>query len=488
MSEKIVNALAEMKRVYIEEVSHNNLVQKRIDEEAIQIDEYKKQNLDPVGKEDGDIDNDGDSDETDSYLLNRRKVRSSAIEDEPKENEDDKDENPKKKKKSMGESRYYNWRDTIDEQTLLELVDSEEQKQIKEKKVNNYTGKDPVVSINPELKTESVILDTEELDEDFIEESIDIVSDYLCEEGLTIEEIEDLIEEVGVEEFSEWVLQFGYETLLSEARAGGVKIAPVTAKGEQFKKTKSNPQGIPQGRSLDRLQKLKAERKAREEKASQEKPSGMTAALKSQAKTASKKETSMPKKGFFASAIERDKAAKQKAGELIRQTVQTAQKAGQAASRFGSSMREPFETKAGRNLQASLIRGLRTGSRAARDFAAREVAKRKVGMKEEFETWVDDLLQEGYDLSSYTWDELYEEYEELYEKAVSEQQQKLFGLALSVKRGETSREKVSKEVLKIVDTMSETEIRKYAGTPHKGIPEKKEELAEKVIQFVRENY
>ncbi len=38
--------------------------------------------LDPVGKEDGDIDNDGDEDKTDDYLLNRRKVRSKAIKNE----------------------------------------------------------------------------------------------------------------------------------------------------------------------------------------------------------------------------------------------------------------------------------------------------------------------------------------------------------------------------------------------------------------------
>ena len=38
--------------------------------------------LDPVGKEDGDIDNDGDKDKTDDYLLNRRKVRSKAIKKE----------------------------------------------------------------------------------------------------------------------------------------------------------------------------------------------------------------------------------------------------------------------------------------------------------------------------------------------------------------------------------------------------------------------
>lgn len=35
--------------------------------------------LDPVGQEDNDIDNDGDSDKTDKYLLNRRKVRGAAI-------------------------------------------------------------------------------------------------------------------------------------------------------------------------------------------------------------------------------------------------------------------------------------------------------------------------------------------------------------------------------------------------------------------------
>jgi hypothetical protein len=35
--------------------------------------------LDPVGQEDKDIDNDGDHDKTDKYLLNRRKVRGAAI-------------------------------------------------------------------------------------------------------------------------------------------------------------------------------------------------------------------------------------------------------------------------------------------------------------------------------------------------------------------------------------------------------------------------
>jgi len=39
----------------------------------------KAEALDPVGKEDGDIDNDGDKDKTDQYLLKRRKAISKSM-------------------------------------------------------------------------------------------------------------------------------------------------------------------------------------------------------------------------------------------------------------------------------------------------------------------------------------------------------------------------------------------------------------------------
>ena len=42
----------------------------------------KEENLDPVGKEDDDIDNDGDVDASDSYLKNRRKAVSKAVKNE----------------------------------------------------------------------------------------------------------------------------------------------------------------------------------------------------------------------------------------------------------------------------------------------------------------------------------------------------------------------------------------------------------------------
>ena len=75
----------------------------------------------------------------------------------------------------------------------------------------------------------------------------------------------------------------------------------------------------------------------------------------------------------------------------------------------------------------------------------------------------------------------------LQEKAESEQQQKLFGLALSVKRGKTPRSEVSAEVLKIVDTMSEKKIRDFAKTKHEGIPKQKVQKEETECGSEKEN-
>ena len=60
---------------------------------------YEKKKLDPVGKEDGDIDNDGDEDETDSYLLNRRKAIGKAMKKEDMQYEGEKKKEEEKVKK-----------------------------------------------------------------------------------------------------------------------------------------------------------------------------------------------------------------------------------------------------------------------------------------------------------------------------------------------------------------------------------------------------
>ena len=80
--------------------------------------QYAKEALDPVGKEDGDVNNDGKKDDTDSYLMKRRKAIGSAM------------------KKRLKEERA----------ALSEVMtDKEDEKKVVEKRINNK------VTINPKL-------------------------------------------------------------------------------------------------------------------------------------------------------------------------------------------------------------------------------------------------------------------------------------------------------------------------------------------------
>ena len=56
--------------------------------------------------------------------------------------------------------------------------------------------------------------------------------------------------------------------------------------------------------------------------------------------------------------------------------------------------------------------------------------------------------------------------------AKSKAQQRLFGMALAVRRGEMKRSDVNDEVLNIVDSdMTDKEIEDFAKTKHKGLKE-----------------
>lgn len=76
------------------------------------------------------------------------------------------------------------------------------------------------------------------------------------------------------------------------------------------------------------------------------------------------------------------------------------------------------------------------------------------------------------------------------EKSVSKQQQKLMGLALSVKKGDTPKSKVSKSVQKMAKEMSKKELEDFASTKHKGLPitvnEKNEveKLEESILRII----
>lgn len=102
--------------------------------------------LDPVGKEDGDIDNDGDTDKSDEYLHKRRKAIGKAM------------------KKRMKEG-FSNWRED-----LKEITDIQDTKKIKGGKVNNKVVINPSMGegFDPQKIAEGLgaeVISCEEIDE-----------------------------------------------------------------------------------------------------------------------------------------------------------------------------------------------------------------------------------------------------------------------------------------------------------------------------------
>ena len=231
-------------------------------------------------------------------------------------------------------------------------------------------------------------------------EEVQISAQYFYEMGLNEEGIDILIEELGVEEFAEFVYDIAEEYSLTEARAGGAKIEVKTAKGKEIK-------GKPRPASLKRLRAQKEARKSREEEASDAKPSGMKAFLQRQSAVAAAAKK-QPKKpglldrvaGAVNRGIERHNAAMasaKKTGEDIRKAAtETGKTVSKAAKHVGGVAKEVGK-----------------GASGAVKFTAALV-------KEEVEAWVNQLIEEGYDLSEYTWDDMFEMYMNLDEDSVAQ--------------------------------------------------------------------
>ena len=159
--------------------------------------QYAKEALDPVGKEDGDIDNDGDKDSSDKYLLKRRKAIGKAM------------------KKRLKEER----------ESLSEVMDdTETEKTVKEKKVNNK------VTINPKLgeaveEMGGTLIEAIEIDEmDYVIES---VYDELIEEGFSEDDVE-----FGIESALNTLDEGYYDSAVKASKDAAAKI-----KGETPKKS-----------------------------------------------------------------------------------------------------------------------------------------------------------------------------------------------------------------------------------------------------------
>ena len=200
-----------------------------------------KEGLDPVGKEDGDVNNDGKKDSTDSYLMKRRKAIAKAMKTRKEElemQEGIRDEDPEKgtaerkarleKKRGMKmddhpqykkekvKEGFSNWRTD-----LIEVMDEDEaDKPIKEKKVNNK------VKINPKLGEAieeiggSLI---EAVEDDELDAIVESVYDELIEEGYSEDDVEDAIEFALTEQLNE-VSDSYYDSAVKSSKAAAAKL------------------------------------------------------------------------------------------------------------------------------------------------------------------------------------------------------------------------------------------------------------------------
>ena len=211
-------------------------------------------------------------------------------------------------------------------------------------------------------------------------EEVEIASHYFCEMGLNEIGVEILIEELGVEEFAEFVYDISEEYYLTEARAGGVKIEPVTTKGKPFKVS-----GKPSESSLKRLRTQKEKERAGE---ASERPSGMKAALQRQDAMVSASKQQPKKKGLLdrvagavLKGIERHKAATSGMGAA---TKVTAGKVGNAARAFAKGFTEETD------LYNIILSHLIDEGYADTEEAAECIM---VNMSEE---WRDDIIEKKY--------------------------------------------------------------------------------------------
>ena len=148
----------------------------------------------------------------------------------------------KKKLKGYGVSEgFSNWREDLKEvvSDVSDEIASRKEKQITEKPVNNY--KDKIVVINPTFNEKNdilggTILEAFELDEEYIDESVNIATEFFYNCGLNENGVDIVIEELGEETFSEFVFNLSEEYFLSEE----------LKKSESKVKTSKAPKGTKQ--------------------------------------------------------------------------------------------------------------------------------------------------------------------------------------------------------------------------------------------------
>ena len=412
----------------------------------------------------------------------------------------------KKKLKSYGVSEgFSNWRDDLCE------VAADEIKSKKKSEIKEEPGINNKVVINPEFKEEVQILgghivESFELNEEYLNEAVDIATEFFYNCGLNENGVDLVIEELGEEKFAEFVFELSEEYFLSEE----------LKKSESKVKTSKAPKGTKQyATTIARVKKQGGTTmSAKDRIGSTIRKDGVKKAVETAKETQSPSSNTdkKPVRDAIARGIFGIANAYQQGMQRHRDATQTAGKAlkvaGNGAKEFASGVKSGVEATvdATKKIKKAVVKedyydleskSVKPGKPGEEQKKTIETLASKARTKKKTRTPVGTVRRgsdtfnpsspEEAEANKKSWGSYwssaakgYKEEYDLLEKAESEQQQKLFGLALSVKRGETPRSEASAEVLKIVDTMSEKKIREFAKTPHSEVPKKVTEAIARV--------
>ena len=366
---------------------------------------------------------------------------------------------------------FSNWREDLKEvvSSVSDEIASRGAKQIKENpKLDNY--KDKIIVINPTFNEKNEILgghivESFELDEEYIDESINIATEFFYNCGLNENGVDIVIEELGEETFSEFIFNLSEEYFLSEE----------LKKSESNVKTSKVPKGTKQyATTIARVKKQGGTKiSAKDSVASTIQKDRVKKAVETAKETqASSSNTGKkPVRDAIARGIFGIAKAYQQGMERHRSATQTAGKAlkvaGKGAKEFAGGVKSGVEATvdATKKIKKAVVGEAVYGGEPKKPKAPQDTRMVVTQADKTANTTAYQKFKSG--------DKRYRSADHLQEKAESQQQQKLFGLALSVKRGDTPRSEASTEVLKIVDTMSEKKIRDFAKTPHREVPKKK---------------
>jgi hypothetical protein len=394
--------------------------------------------LDPVGKEDADIDNDGDTDKSDKYLHKRRKTIGKAI-----------------AKKSGVKESFSDWR-----QDLSEVLDTEDDKQIKEKKVKNK------VVIDPDLKLEAIahelgaeIVEVIELDEGSLRPGETYMQYAKRKEAekkdtrMTVTAADKKANTPAYQNYKAGDKRYKAATGVDEEfeiEEDDDEELDEALTGERYKKAVKKPGGTAYSRMVSADPKKRATRGGRggeSDFGAGDRGSGNKAARRA-GKTVDEEfeiEEGMTMKDF---KVNRQKNKR-------RESSADAEKRGHVGKEWYNSGRKYSPDEAKRSRAKMDDEERRTRHRSAVDpdneddnnYSADRTKNPKKQRKQK-------AMGEGY----------------LSEKSLSRAQQRFLGMVYAAKKGETS---ASPEVAKAASGMSKKSAKDFAGTKHKGLPEKK---------------